>query len=424
MRILIKNGRVIDPASNTDEVEDILVEDNRIFEVARNITTSAEKIIDATHKIVMPGIVDMHVHLREPGEEHKETVASGTRAGLKGGVTTVLAMPNTKPSMDSPENVKLLRKIIDRTAKANVFIAATITKERLGKELTQIAQLKKQGVIAISDDGASVEDSRLLQEAFKIAKKENLLVICHCEDKSLSQRGVVNLGFISTCLGLRGIPKESEYKRVQRDIQIAQKAGASIHIAHVSCQESVEIIAQAKKKKVKVTCETAPHYFSLTEEATLGYDTNMKTNPPLRTREDVKAIKKGLKNGIIDVIASDHAPHTENEKDIEFEYAEFGVIGLETILAVSVTELVNTGLLDWLGLVRKLCLNPAKILGIDKGTLKPRKTADIVVISPDKEWRVEREGFVSKCKNSAFINRKLKGVVEYTICNSKLVYQA
>lgn len=423
MKLLIKNGHVVDPASNIDDVLDILVEDGKITTVAANISAQAQEVIEASGKIVMPGLVDMHVHLREPGREDKETIATGTQAAAKGGVTSVLAMPNTQPAIDCIENIALLKKIIQQSARVNVYIAAAITKARQGQELTDIAALKKEGAVAISDDGASVDSDALLTEALKRAKENQLLVICHSEDKSLSGHGVVNLGFTSTRLGLRGISNASEYKRVERDLRLVEETKSSLHIAHVSSRESVELIAQAKKRGIKVTCETAPHYFSLSEESVLGFDTNMKVNPPLRSREDMVRIRQGLENEIIDVIASDHAPHTESEKDVEFERAEFGAIGLETELAVAITELIHTGLLDWSGLVKKMALHPALILGIPKGSLGPRGEADIIVVSPDKEWIVQKANFVSKSKNSAFLGRKLKGVVEYTICAGKIVYQ-
>jgi len=424
MSLLIKNGHVIDPANQLDEVLDILVENGKISKVAKNIPANAKDLIDATDKIVMPGLVDMHVHLREPGREDKETVSSGSLAALKGGVTSVLAMPNTQPAIDSSQNLQLLKNIIQKTASANVFICASITRGRLGQELTDFPSLKQQGAIAISDDGASVDDSALFLEALNLARAHKLLVICHSEDKSLSAKGVINLGLTSTRLGLRGVSCESEYKRVERDIELAQKANAAVHIAHVSCKQSVEIIAQAKKKGVKVTCETAPHYFCLSEEAALEYNTNMKVNPPLRSRDDVACIRQALKEGVIDAIASDHAPHTENDKAIEFERAEFGAIGLETELAVSLTELVHTGLLNYRELVEKLALNPAKILGINKGTLGVGSDADIIVVSPEKEWLVEKAGFVSKSRNSAFLGRRLKGAVDYTILGGKIAYKA
>ncbi|MFA5156503.1 MAG: dihydroorotase [Candidatus Omnitrophota bacterium] len=423
-KILIKNGKVIDPAQNINgETLDILVQSGKIAKLAKNIKADADKVIDASGKIVMPGIVDMHVHLREPGREDKETVASATAAALKGGVTSVLAMPNTQPAMDTKESLILLKKIVRASGLCNVFICAAITKERQGKELTDIPGLNKSGAIAISDDGASVDDENLFLAAMKKAKAAGIPVICHSEDKKLSGNGVVNRGIISTKLGLRGISRESEYTRVERDIKLAEKAKATIHIAHVSCRESVELIKQAKKRGVRVTAETAPHYFSLDQDALAGYDTNLKMNPPLREAADVEAIKQGLKSGVIDAIASDHAPHTENEKDIEFDRAEFGVIGLETELAAGITELVQKGVLDWPGLVKKFCLNPAKILGIDRGTLQIGKPADIMVVSPKDEWIVQKHGLASKSKNSAFIGKKLTGVAEYTVCNGNIAYQ-
>jgi len=420
MQILIKGGRVIDPHNKIDGILDILVEDSKIVKVAKNIKAQADKIIEADGKIVMPGLVDMHVHLREPGREDKETICSATKAALHGGVTTVLAMPNTDPAIDCLESVKFLKDLIRKSAKANVLICGAITKSREGKELVNIAELKKEGAVAISDDGASVDSDELMFESFKSAEETKIPVICHCEDKKLSNAGVINLGFTSTRLGLKGISKESEYKRVARDIELAKKAGAAVHIAHVSCGESLEIIAKAKKKGVKVTAETCPHYFALSEEEVSGYDTNFKMNPPLRNKEDMLAVRKGLSEGVIDVISSDHAPHTENEKDIEFERAEFGVVGLETELAVAVTELIEPGILNWGQLIEKMAINPSRILGIGKGSLGVGKDADIVVVDPNKEWVVKKEDFLSKSKNSSFINKRLKGVVEYTICNGKV----
>ncbi len=268
-----------------------------------------------------------------------------------------------------------------------------------------------------------MDDDRLMLEALSAAKKEKVIVMCHSEDRSLSKKGVVNLGFTSTRLGLRGISNESEYKRVERDIKLGERAMTSIHITHVSTRESLEEIAKAKKKGIKVTADTAPHYFSLSEIDLIDYNTNMKMNPPLRSKEDVEAIKEGLKTGVIDAISSDHAPHTENEKDIEFENAASGTIGLETELAISITELVHTGLLGFSDLVKRMCSLPAGILGIDRGTLRPGSSADISIVSPDEEWIVRKEDFLSRSKNSAFLGRKLKGVVEYTICNGKVIYR-
>ncbi len=423
MKLLIKNARVVDPANNLDDFRDILVENSRISRVAKNINTGADKVIDATGMIAMPGLVDMHVHLREPGREDKETIASGTKAALKGGVTTVLAMANTDPAIDSLENIRLVKNIIKETAVANVLIAAAITQGRKGSVLAPIAKFKKESIAAISDDGSSVDSAAVFGQALRKAQENKILVICHSEDKALSAGGVMNLGAVSTRLGLKGISCESEFKRVQRDIQLAEKTKCRVHIAHVSCAESVEIIAKAKKKGIKVTCETAPHYFSLAEEALCDYDTNKKMNPPLRGRGDVEAVKGGLAKGVIDVIASDHAPHSISDKDIEFDRAEFGVIGLETELAVSVTYLVQPGVLSWADLVKKLSLNPSNILGIAKGTLSPGQEADIIIVDPDKTWVVNKEEFVSKSKNSAFIGVTLKGLVVTTILGGKIVYK-
>ncbi len=413
--ILIKGAKVIDPATNFDAVGDVFIQGDTISRVGNCQGCHADKIIEAKDKIVMPALVDMHVHLREPGREDKETVASGTKAALHGGVTALLAMPNTNPAIDCAKTAELLSQIIKKTAQTEVFICGAITKNREGRELSDIAGLKKNGAIALSDDGSSVDNSELMRKAFKAAKKAGLLVICHCEDKTLSQDGAVNLGFTSTRLGLKGIPKESEYKRLGRDVELAKETGARVHIAHVSCKESVEIIARAKKEKVAISAETAPHYFSLSDQAVLGFDTNAKMNPPLRGKDDVEAVKAALRQGIIDCIASDHAPHTPNEKDIEFERAAFGVIGLETELAAAITELVLPGILSWLELSKLMSYNPAKVLGINKGKLSPGAPADIIIVSPDKEWAVGKERFFSKSKNSCFLGRKLKGEVSCTI---------
>ncbi|MGE5308330.1 MAG: dihydroorotase [Deltaproteobacteria bacterium] len=420
MRAILKNGRVIDPASGRDGAGDIAIENGRICRPSGQ----AEEIIDCRGMIVAPGLVDMHVHLREPGREDKETVESGTAAAVRGGVTTVLAMANTQPAMDSPETVQLLKEIIRKTARSRVAVCAAITMNRIGKELVDVARLRKEGVVAISDDGVSVESAELMRKALRKARESKVAVLCHCEDPALSSGGVMNLGFVSTKLGLRGIPAESEYRRIQRDIELAEKEKAAVHICHVSCAESIELIQKAKKKGIKVTCETAPHYFTLTEEDLFDYDTRLKMNPPLRCVRDRDAVIQALAKGTIDVIASDHAPHTIGEKDIEFDRAEFGVIGLETELAVSATALVGTGIIGWPELIRKLSLNPARILGLDAGTLAVGAPADIVVIDPEREWAVRKEEFLSASRNSPFIGRTVKGRVEYTIVNGSVVYKA
>ena len=415
---------MIDPAESRDEIADILIENGTISSIGRDITVSCDAQIDARGMIVFPGIVDMHVHLREPGREDKETVASGTKAALKGGVTSVLAMPNTAPAIDSVDNLELLQGIIRVSSFANVFVCAAITRQRQGKELTSIRDLKQCGAVAISDDGNSVDSEEVMLKALREAKAAGIILIDHCQDNLLSVGGSVNLGLTSTRMGLKGISRESEYLRVKRDISLAQKADAAIHIAHVSCAESIEIIAKAKQKGVRVSAEAAPHHFSLDEEAVWGYDTNMKMNPPLRGKDDLSAIRQGLREGVIDVIASDHAPHTDNEKEIEFERAEFGVIGLETELAASITELVEKNILDWPELIKKLTINPAGLLGIKKGRLGKGMDADLVVVSPGKDRIIEKKDFVSKSKNSPFLGKRLKGCVEFTICRGETAFQA
>lgn len=420
--MLIKNGRVIDPANKRDGIFDILIKKGKIEKVEKNIEVKAESIIDAQEKIVSPGLIDMHVHLREPGREDVETVASGTRAAIVGGMTSVCSMPNTRPPVDSSKYLKYLKGVIKKDALSNVYVVGAMTKERLGGEIVNMSDMKKEGAIALSDDGDSIQDSALMIKALKKAKENNMLLISHCEDREISKKGVVNEGFIATKLGLRGIQKRSEYEFVARDIGLAKKTKARIHIAHVSCKESVDIIRKAKKAGVDVTAETAPHYFSLQDSCCVTYDTRTKMNPPLRTAEDVKAIKEGLADGTIDVIASDHAPHGKHEKEIVFERAAFGIIGLETSLAVSVASLVETKKISWMGLIELMSVNPAKILGLKgKGRISPGDDADITIIDPDRDWVYTKESIKSKSKNSPFIDWQFRGKVTDVIVGGRLV---
>ncbi|MFA5256342.1 MAG: dihydroorotase [Candidatus Omnitrophota bacterium] len=405
---LIKNGRVIDPADKIDDMLDILISDGKIKKIGKGLNDKAE-IVDAGGMIVAPGLVDMHTHLREPGREDEETVLTGTLAAIKGGFTSIACMPNTEPPLDNPAIIKSLKETIKRDARVNVFIIGSITEGRAGKRATDFHKMKKVGAVAVSDDGASVDDDAVMSGALEQSKEENLLIIAHCEDRKISGDGVMNHGFIATKLGLKGVPSESEYERVKRDIELAKKISARIHIAHVSAKESVDIIRRAKAGGIKVTAETAPHYLALTEECCATYDSNTKMNPPLRSKEDADELKRGLKDGTIDVIATDHAPHTDSEKDVEFAFAPFGIIGLETALSLCVMELVEKKILSWPELITKLSVNPSKILGIDRGTLKEGAIADIVIIDPGKEYTYEKESIMSRSKNSPFINWILKG---------------
>lgn len=409
MKYLIKGGRVIDPAQKLDDIKDLLIEDGRISDIAHSIQAKDAKVIDADGMIVAPGLIDMHVHLREPGREDEETVLTGTRAAVKGGFTSVVCMPNTDPALDNAKTISDLNAVIKRDALVRVLPVGAITVGRLGKDLTDMKALAKEGIVAVSDDGSSVEDPEVMLKALKSAKSAGVMVIDHCEDMALSNKGVMNYGFMSTKMGLRGISKESEYKRVERDIGLAEKAGVPIHIAHVSCKESVDIIRKAKKRGAEVTAETAPHYFALTDECCATYDTNTKINPPLRTASDVIAIKEALADGTIDAIASDHAPHTDSEKDVEFDYAPFGKIGLESSLGVSIIELVAGKVLTWPQLVEKFTTNPARILKLDTGKLKKGSPADITVIDPKKEFTIVKEALESKSRNSPFVGWKLTG---------------
>jgi dihydroorotase len=420
MKYLIKNAKVIDPVNKLNGQFDILLENGKIKQVAKSITDKTAKIIDAKAKTAVPGFIDMHTHFREPGFEDKETIATGSRSALKGGFTSVAVMPNTYPVMDLAENIKLLKNIIAKKSQVKINIVAAITKGRKGEQIADLESYKKLGITAISDDGNSIADDRIMRLAIKQAKEKDLLIIAHCEDKKLSGDGVMNKGFISSKIGLKGIPKQAEYEIVKRDIELAKGLDAKIHIAHVSCSESCAIIKQAKKEGVKVTAETAPHYFTLTEENCQSYDTRTKMNPPLRTKKDVEAIKQAIAEGTIDVIATDHAPHAFHDKYVEFDKADFGIIGLETALPLAYEKLVETKLINFAKLVELMSVNPAKILGLEIPQIKAGVAADITILDLDAEYKLTADDIVSKSKNSPFLKRKLKGRADYIFVNGKL----
>jgi len=424
MKLLIKGGRVIDPKNNIDDILDVLVSGSKIEKVAKDIKCKTAKIIDAKGKLVTPGLIDMHVHLREPGREDKETVKTGTQAAVAGGFTSVCCMPNTEPSIDTVKKVRELKAIIEKTAACNVFIISAITVDRDGKELVDIARMKKEGVIAISDDGSSVGNADVMIEALTQAKANDLVLSSHSEDRRVVGKGVINEGIVATKLGLRPMPKKAEFQIVKRDIELAARSSARLHIAHVSCAESLEFIRGAKKKGVKVTAEVTPHHFTLTDECCMSYDTDVKVNPPLRSKEDVLAIKKALSDGTIDTIASDHAPHGKHEKDIVFDLAEFGMIGLETSVALAITNLVEEKVISPKRFVELFSYNPAEILGLrKKGTLSEGADSDITIIDPLKEWTYKSKSIKSKSKNSPFIDWRFKGRAVYTIVGGKVVME-
>lgn len=420
-KILIKNGRVIDPANNINGTKDILISNQKISKVGKSITDKSAKTIDAKGKIVAPGLIDMHVHLREPGREDEETVESGSRAAVKGGFTTIASMPNTEPSVDT---VSVVEMIIDKAKEvglASVLPVAAITKNREGKEISEMADLLNTGAVAFSDDGNPVMNSELMRRALEYSKMFDKPIIIHAEDDTLSERGQMNEGAVSTVLGLKGIPNAAEEVIVARDIILAEEMGGKVHFAHVSSKGSVELIRQAKKRGLDVTCEVTPHHLIFTDEALKGFDTDLKVNPPIRSQEDRKALRKGLSDGTIDAIASDHAPHASFEKDQEFELAPFGMIGLETTLPMLLTELVNKDGISLIKIIEKLTQRPAEILGIEAGNLSEGSKADIVVFDPKAETKVDASSFESKSRNTPFDGWKASGMVDYVIKNGKVV---
>jgi dihydroorotase len=421
LNLLIKNGHVIDPANNVDEKLDLLVSDGKIAKLGKpgSIVASSGQVIDASGKLVVPGLIDMHVHLREPGFEYKETIATGTAAAKAGGFTAVCCMPNTNPVNDSRSVTEFILSQAAREAWARVYPIGAVTKGSKGEELAEIGELRQAGCVGISDDGRPVMNAAVMRRALEYSKIFDLAVISHCEDLNLAAKGVMNEGFVSTELGLRGIPNAAEDVMVSRDIALADLTGARVHICHVSTAGSVRMIGEAKERGVKVTAETCPHYFTLTDEAARGYNTMAKMNPPLRAAEDVAAIRQGLKDGAIDAIATDHAPHALDEKTVEFDYAPFGVAGLETALGLTFT-LVHEGVLTAPEAVRKLSTNPASILRLDKGTLSIGADADITIIDPDAEWTVDASQFKSKSRNTPFGGWKLRGRAARTIVGGKL----
>ncbi len=420
MTILIKNGRIIDPSQDIDAKMDIYISNRKIKGLyPQGKAPRARRVIDASGCIVVPGLIDIHTHLREPGYEYKETIKTGTLAAVRGGFTSVCCMPNTNPVNDNISVTKFIIEKAQSEGACKVYPIAAITRGQKGEALTELEALVKAGCVAFSDDGRPIMNSLIMRRALEYSKIFDVPIISHCEDLHLSEGRVMNEGFISTILGLKGIPKAAEEVMVARDIALCELTKGRLHIAHVSTEGSVKMIREAKKRGVNVTAETCPHYFSLTDEALMSYDTNLKVNPPIRTANDVAAIKEGLRDGTIDVIATDHAPHHIDDKNKEFDAAAFGISGLETALSLSM-GLVHEGILDLKELIRKLSINPAKIMKINGGTLKPGHEADITIIDPDEVYEVNTADFLSKGKNSPFHRWKLKGRVKYTISRGKI----
>ncbi len=425
MGLLIKNAIIVNADKIWDKPQDILCVEGKISQIAANIASANHEIIDAAGKKVLPGLIDIHTHLRQPGREDKETIETGSRAAVKGGFTSIMCMPNTNPVIDNAMVVEFIIREANRVGLCHVFPIGAITKGQADAELTDMAELKAAGCLAFSDDGKSVINSRLFRLAMEYAKMLDVLIIEHCQDPLLTAGGVMNEGVVSTRIGLKGDPGIAETVTVARDIEIALYLNARVHLAHMSLKRSCELIRFAKSQGIKVTAEACPHHFTLTDEACCGFDTSTKVSPPLRSQEDVDAVKEAIADGTIDCIVTDHAPHTKEDKEVGFDGAPFGLIGLETSLGLTITELVKPGLIDLPKMVDKMSTAPARLVGmVNKGVIKTGYDADIAIIDPDREWTVTREGFVSKSKNSPFIGRKLKGVVEYTICGGKIVYKS
>ncbi|MBI2095204.1 MAG: dihydroorotase [Candidatus Omnitrophica bacterium] len=420
MKILIKNGHVVDPKNNLDAAMDVLIENKRISKVAKSIADKADQEVDAAGKVVCPGLIDAHVHLRQPGFEYKETVETGLRAALKGGFTGVCPMPNTSPVSDSRSDMEFLLGEARRLSLIRVWPVGAVTLGQEGKELTEFGELKKGGAVALSDDGRPISNSNILRRALEYAKKFDLVIMVHCQDEELFCGGCMNEGVVSTRLGLPGIPVEAESAEVARDIQLADLTGGRLHFCHISSGKSIDLIRQAKSQGSRVTAETCPHYFHLTEEAVLHYRTAAKMNPPLRTAEDVAAVKRALRDGTLDILSTDHAPHSENEKDAEFDKAPFGITGLETSLGLSLA-LVKEGVISLKELIDKMSAKPAGILKIDRGHLSPGAPADVTVFDPELEWTVDKKEFESKSSNTPFLGKKLKGRATDVFCDGRWV---
>ena len=425
MKILLKNGNIIDYKNKLDDIYDILIENDKISKIAKNIKENVDQEIDCTNLKIIPGMIDMHCHLREPGFEHKETIETGSKSAVAGGFTTICPMPNTKPT---PDNIETLEKIIKEAKRVNlcnILPYASVSKGEKGEEIVDFKQLRDAGAIAFSDDGMPVVNSKMMRQAMIEADKLGTFVASHCEEKSVSA-GAINAGEVADKLGVQGVLPEAEEIMAAREIVISETNNVRGHICHISTKTSKNMIRDAKKRGVKITCETCPHYFTFTVEEVLKTGTNAKMNPPLREEKDRQAIIEGLKEGTIDCIITDHAPHSEEEKNVELSKAPNGIIGFETALPAEIMNLVEPGHIDYLNLVRLTSYTPSKLLHIDNitGSIEEGKKADITIFDPNEEYVYTKEMIVSKSKNSPFIGKKLKGKVKYTIVNGKIVYQS
>ena len=426
MKLLIVNGHLIDPADGQNSGKDLLIENGRVsaWLGPKDEKPGDAEVFDASGLIVAPGFIDMHVHLREPGQEHKETIATGCSAAVAGGWTSVCPMPNTNPVNDNAAITRYMIEQAERAALANVFPIGAITKSSDGSELAEMGEMQAAGAVAVSDDGRPVPNAGVMRRAMQYARDFDLPVIDHCEDKSLSSGGVMHEGRVSLLLGLKGMPALAEEMDAVRDILLAKETGARLHIAHVSTKEAIEAVRRAKNEGIKVTCEVTPHHFTLTDKSVEGYDTNTKMAPPLRSDEHVEAIINGINDGTIDAIATDHAPHHSDEKALEYDRAPFGITGLETAIGLAFNELVHKGLIDLVRLVEMCSTNPAKIFRLSRrGTLIPGSIADITLIDPEFSWTYSNADSRSKSRNTPFDGRQFRGAAVATFISGKLVYR-
>src|SRR6266545_3254517 len=419
----ITNGRVIDPSQSLDQVTDVWIRGSHILAIGPQSEYAATRTLDAGGRIVCPGLIDMHVHLREPGREEDETIATGTAAALAGGVTSVACMPNTEPALDSQAAAEFVYLQAERAGNANVFPVGAVTKGRQGAELAEIGGLVEGGAVAFTDDGSPISSAEIMRRALEYCRMFDKAVLSHAEDLELTRGGVMNEGFESMRLGLRGMPAAAEEVMIHRDIELAELTGGRLHILHVSTAGGVELIRRGKQRGVRVSGEACPHHFTLTDRCLRTFDSNYKMSPPLRTEADVQALIAGLKDGTLEVIATDHAPHAPEKKMRELDQAPNGIIGLETLLPICVVALIEPGHLTWPKLIEKLTVNPARVLGIDRGTLRPGADADVTVIDPSAEWTIDPQQFRSKSRNCPFAGWKVRGRARATIVGGDVKFE-
>ena len=424
MKLLIKNGKVVDPVSGIISQVDMLVENGKVALMERGIEADGmDEVIDAKGLMVCPGLVDMHVHLRDPGLTYKEDIFTGTMAAARGGVTSLVCMANTSPVLDTPEQITYVKETAEQACGVNVYPVGAVTQHLRGKDLTDFEALKNAGAIALSDDGNNIDDANVMRDALIRARRQGMTILAHCEDSNMVGNRAVNEGSVSRQLWLEGRPAIAEELIIMRDAMLAEETKAPIHVCHISTAKSVDIVRRMKKKGIAITCETCPQYFTLTEDEILTKGTLARVNPPLRTEKDVKGIITGLKDGTIDVIATDHAPHSVEEKRRELTKAPSGMVGLETSLAITLTQLYHTGRMELPEILRRMTANPAAILKLQKGRLTLGSDADIVMFDPDEEWIIDPDQFASKGRNTPFGGMTVKGKVKYTIVAGKVIYQ-